>query len=416
MESIIKEKQINDYPFPISVEETKKILEQMEKCICKIYFNGENGTGFFCKIYFPSLKKKLKFLITAKHVFDLTNKSNKKITLEIDNGRIIKNIDLNEKRIIYTKEEYDITMIELNDKDNINNFLELEEEINKDYIENIFEKKSIYVLHYPLKKEVCVSYGILKTIESKDKIKTLICSDYGSSGGPILLLSTQKVIGIHKGAFKNEDYNIGTFLKYPLKELELLIINNINHENDNEPKDGRRKIEKKKKNIERSKSIDNFNKIPKKKKTISQIMRNIFFDNYEIHLIKKKKIVNSDIQDLLSILINNKKEGQNSIIYFIENDIITPNILKNLSNKSFFILKDNISSILIRCDMIDKKDSLNKNLNQLYNSYKLKLKKAIEKFRNEFRINEETISEENLAKILRENELDINKAFRIIYG
>ncbi len=410
MESIIKEKQINNYPLPISNEKTKKILEQMEKCICKIHFNGENGTGFFCKIYFPSLKKKLKFLITANHVFDLTNKSNKKITLEIDNGRIIKNIDLNEKRIIYTKEEYDITMIELNDKDNINNFLELEEEINKDYIENIYEKESIYVLHYPLNKEVCVSYGILKTIESKDKIKTLICSDYGSSGGPILLLSTQKVIGIHKGTFKNEDYNIGTFLKYPLKELELLIINNINHKNDNEPKDGRRKIEKKKENIERSKSID----ITKKKKTIPQIMRNIFFDNYEIHLIKKKKIVNSDIQDLLSILINNKKEGQNSIIYFIENDIITPNILKNLSNESFFILKDNIYYILKRCDMIDKKDRLIENLNQLYNSYKLK--EAMEEFRNEFSINEETMSKENLAKVLRENKLDINKAFGIIYG
>ena len=40
--------------------------------------------------------------------------------------------------------------------------------------------------------------------------------------------------------------------------------------------------------------------------------------------------------------------------------------------------------------MIDKKDRLIENLNQLYNSYKLK--KAMEEFRNECLINEETMS------------------------
>ena len=64
--------------------------------------------------------------------------------------------------------------------------------------------------------------------------------------------------------------------------------------------------------------------------------------------------------------------------------------------------------------MIDKKDRLIENLNQLYNSYKLK--KAMEEFRNECLINEETMSKENLAKVLRENKLDIKKPFRIIYG
>lgn len=407
MKSIIEEKRINNCPLAVSNEETKKILEQMEKCICKIYFKGENGTGFFLKIYFPSLRKYLKFLITDKHVFDLTKKDNKKITLEINNGSVIKNIDLNEKRITYTNEKYDLTMIQLNDKDNINNFLELDEEINKDNIENIFEKKSIYLLHYPLDKTASVSYGILETIESKNTIKTLLCTDHGSSGAPILNLSTQKVIGIHKGAHISEDYNIGTFLKYPLKELELKLKLPIINNHENEPKDGGRKKKG-------SKSIDDDNKNPKKMKSITQIMRNIFFDNYEIHLIKKKKILNSDIQDLISILINNKEEAQNSIKHFIEIDIITPNILKNLSKESFFIIKDNISSILNCCDMINKKYSLIKNLYQLYNSFQLK--EAIEKFRSEFKINEKIINDETLSKILSENNLDINKAFRIIYG
>ena len=45
----------------------------------------------------------------------------------------------------------------------------------------------------------------------------------GSSGGPILNLLTNKVIGIHKGCIqKNGEvkYNIGTLLKDPLKELK----------------------------------------------------------------------------------------------------------------------------------------------------------------------------------------------------
>ena len=50
----------------------------------------------------------------------------------------------------------------------------------------------------------------------------------GSSGSPILNLLTNKVIGIHKSFSKNtnndnnkEDcYNLGTLLKYPLIEMK----------------------------------------------------------------------------------------------------------------------------------------------------------------------------------------------------
>ena len=50
-ESFIKEKNIEDYPIPITLESTKTILSQMEKNVCKIYMdNGIKGTGFFCKV------------------------------------------------------------------------------------------------------------------------------------------------------------------------------------------------------------------------------------------------------------------------------------------------------------------------------------------------------------------------------
>ena len=54
-------------------------------------------------------------------------------------------------------------------------------------------------------------------------IKYKCNTDYGSSGSPILNLSTNKVIGIHKGFEKEQtdSFNIETLLKYPLNELEL---------------------------------------------------------------------------------------------------------------------------------------------------------------------------------------------------
>jgi len=42
------------------------------------------------------------------------------------------------------------------------------------------------------------------------------CStEHGSSGGPIILLNTVKVIGVHKGS-SNNNFNYGTLLQYPI--------------------------------------------------------------------------------------------------------------------------------------------------------------------------------------------------------
>ena len=82
-----------------------------------------------------------------------------------------------------------------------------------------YNEQSIYILHYPNSNKASVSYGY--GLESNNeynivhKCNTLL----GSSGGPILNLSTKKVIGIHKAFISKEKYNIGTLLKYPLNKL-----------------------------------------------------------------------------------------------------------------------------------------------------------------------------------------------------
>lgn len=48
MEDTEKESYIENYPIPITIEDTQIILEQMKNTICKIYKNnGDKGTGFF---------------------------------------------------------------------------------------------------------------------------------------------------------------------------------------------------------------------------------------------------------------------------------------------------------------------------------------------------------------------------------
>ena len=49
----------------IDISTTKKILEQMSNCICKIKAsNEESGTWFFCKV------NSMNFLMTCYHIMD----------------------------------------------------------------------------------------------------------------------------------------------------------------------------------------------------------------------------------------------------------------------------------------------------------------------------------------------------------
>ena len=78
MSDIIQEKLIEKQPIPVSIEGTKKILFQMENCICKIYLeDGQKGTGFFCKILFNN--DLLPVLITNNHVLNEKDIENNKI-------------------------------------------------------------------------------------------------------------------------------------------------------------------------------------------------------------------------------------------------------------------------------------------------------------------------------------------------
>jgi len=133
---VYKESLLNGYPNVISYECTKKIIEQMEKNICKINIAKNQGTGFFTKIPFPNQNNMLPVLITNNHIInnDRLSKEHMKIKLDIKEEKDIKEIKeikLN-NRMKYTNEEYDITIIEIKEEDNINNYLELDDIIIND--------------------------------------------------------------------------------------------------------------------------------------------------------------------------------------------------------------------------------------------------------------------------------------------
>ena len=213
---------------PVSFENTEKILFQMKNCICKIYKNNGTGSGFFCKIPYPDQSNLLNVLITNNHVLNENDLKNNNIIKYSLKDNIIRKIKIdNNKRKIYTSKELDITFIEIKqNEDNINEFLDIDEELinqNKEFIETTIETnnkyKSIYIIHYPQGGDIVVSYGIIDKIKN-EQINHYCYTLKGSSGSPILSLETFKVIGVHCGSIEDEDEdencNKGIFIKYPI--------------------------------------------------------------------------------------------------------------------------------------------------------------------------------------------------------
>ena len=233
--NIIKEAMNESQLIPVDTEGTKKILSQMENCICKIHQNGKEGTGFFCKIPFPDESNLLNVLITNYHILNQNDIENNKIITLImynkeENRNEEKKITIDESRKRYTycneKEGIDITIIEIKpNQDNINDFLEIDDELLE--LEN--NCKSIYLLHFPKDKRL-VSYGIINDIIEDKRINHNCNIEEGSLGSPILSLKNFKIIGVHFGAENknNSKLNFGTLIKCIINEFNNKYKNEIN--------------------------------------------------------------------------------------------------------------------------------------------------------------------------------------------
>ena len=208
------EKIIKNMPDPVTILGTETILNQMKNSICKIKINNTNGTGFFCTINYKN--RKINFLMTNYHVLDENYYAeNNELNLFINDDKDVKILNLKIKRKTYFNKKYDLTMIELKEDDNINHFLELDDNLFKNEINIYYDEKSIYSIQYPQGNNISVSYGILNNINN-DYIINHTCNIIkGAYCSPIINLSNNKVIGIN-----NEfSFNSSILLNYPLNDF-----------------------------------------------------------------------------------------------------------------------------------------------------------------------------------------------------
>ena len=385
MANIIEEGEIKGAIDPISIQQTKTILEQMENSVCRIISEHKNGTGFFCQLEFN--KEKIQVLITNYHIInDDLLYFHKTIKIYLKNKCIP--IKLNKSRKFYSSsnKEYDIMILKIYDYDDFPNinYLEIDDNLLSHNSESAYEDTTIYILHYPMSKEINVSYGYGIKEKSKINIMHKCKTTMGSSGSPILNLSTNKVIGIHKSFIHNtnkdneeECFNLGTLLKYPLI--------NMNKKNDS-----------------LNKNINKGKEIIKNKK----INRNISNQNITIQSpkIEKKTKLNKDISYPNKRLINQKYDYLNN--NNMKHDNLKTEIINGVSNHDLNLSKNKkINNNKINIDLINKKkfDLIPRNE---------KLKMSISK-RNSF-INMDQIyltttkNEKNKRKISKYDLININ--------
>ena len=184
--------------------------------ICKINIRDNTfGSGFFMK-----LKKGIKdfyCLFSCEHVLTkriLNSKMEIKVLYNNGNKEIFIKLDKKERFIRdYKYLNIDASVVEILPKDNVEEKYFLEP--NLDYLNgyDIFNNKKIYILQYPGGLDLKLSSGIIILV---DKIKYefvhIANTENGSSGSPIILEETNKVIGIHKQGNIHKELNYANFI------------------------------------------------------------------------------------------------------------------------------------------------------------------------------------------------------------
>ena len=137
----IKEKDIEGAITSIQGETLEKINDQMKNCSCIIECKEKgNGSGFFSLIPFPNKTRSLPVLMTNNHVLSKEDIiKGKKINIYMKEKKF--NILVDDSRRVHTNKSYDITIIELHENDglDINKFLEIDDSIYKNKLDDFFK-------------------------------------------------------------------------------------------------------------------------------------------------------------------------------------------------------------------------------------------------------------------------------------
>jgi hypothetical protein len=154
--------------------------------------------------------------MTNQHVITpeiIKNKEKIKIFYENEKKNLIIELEQEDRFIKYYKDslKIDATVIQILDKDNIedNYFLTPNYDYEKGYQQ--FKGKTMSVAQYPLGEELSMSTG--KITHNTNIVFSHTASTLeGSSGGPIVLKGSDKVLGIHFGGNEDKQENYGYFI------------------------------------------------------------------------------------------------------------------------------------------------------------------------------------------------------------
>lgn len=191
------------------------ITANVDESICEIKSrSGLKGIGFFVKIPFPKNNKTINVLITSNKLineYDLTDANNIKLYIKNNNNNTTIDSNIDNNRKFYTNNEYRITIIEILEKDELENIPFLTAVSNLDNQQmtpntiNYFE--SIFLLCYNAnydnsRKDQYITGNIVNSpYENNNRIFTFYTAINNNMaeaiGCPILLINEHKVIGIN---------------------------------------------------------------------------------------------------------------------------------------------------------------------------------------------------------------------------
>ena len=199
----------------IRIDEDIYDVSRVIKSVCKIETKYGNGSGFLLK--FINENNEIFFcLMTNEHVITkkmIKNKEEIKISFDKTKKKPI----ILDDDIRFIKEfkdlDLDITIVEIIEDDKIDGEYFLLPDMNIEKEKNNLINQEILIVQFP-NENLSYSKGVIKEIE-KYELTYNPGTDKGSSGSPILLKSSQKIIGIHKQGHKFKQENYGDLL-FPL--------------------------------------------------------------------------------------------------------------------------------------------------------------------------------------------------------
>ena len=214
---MIEEVDIPDHP----LHKVDLSIAKSQKSVCKIEILESTfsvSSGFLIQL-FKERDKKFYCLMTNAHVIkkEMIEK-NQAINVYYNFLTEVREIRLNPMERLIKDFKYitiDAIVIEIISKDNIPNEFFLLPLIDYRDKYNEFIDKEIAIIHYP-KGELNYSYGKINRLTNNPiyEFSHNAGTDKGSSGSPIFLEGSSKVIGIHKGGLETElkRENFGDFI------------------------------------------------------------------------------------------------------------------------------------------------------------------------------------------------------------